>query len=90
MTREQKKQARICQRENNFYVETVLAFRDRRYEYKAMLKKAKGSLSSVDSSDLAGLKNAHARVVLYESLQLAHKVRNSMTALYSLFLVHSQ
>lgn len=28
----------VCQRENSFYVDTVRAFRDRRYEYKAMNK----------------------------------------------------
>uniref|UniRef100_A0A9J2PCR1 DNA polymerase epsilon catalytic subunit n=1 Tax=Ascaris lumbricoides TaxID=6252 RepID=A0A9J2PCR1_ASCLU len=30
----------ICQRENGFYVDTVKAFRDRRYQYKALLKLA--------------------------------------------------
>lgn len=75
VTREQTKSARICQRENPFYVNTVLAFRDRRYEYKAMLKKAKGAMSAVDPKDLAGLKNANARIVLFDSLQLAHKVQ---------------
>lgn len=38
VTREEKRETTICQRENPFYVNTVLAFRDRRYEYKAMLK----------------------------------------------------
>jgi len=28
----------VCQQENSFYVDTVRAFRDRRYEYKAMNK----------------------------------------------------
>ena len=28
----------ICQRENSFYIDTVRAFRDRRYEYKGLLK----------------------------------------------------
>lgn len=28
----------VCQRENAFYVDTVRAFRDRRYEYKALNK----------------------------------------------------
>lgn len=28
----------ICQRENSFYVDTVRAFRDRRYEFKGLLK----------------------------------------------------
>jgi DNA polymerase epsilon subunit 1 len=28
----------VCQQENSFYVDTVRAFRDRRYEYKALNK----------------------------------------------------
>lgn len=38
MTRIQKKNTTICQRENAFYIDTVLAFRDRRYDYKDLLK----------------------------------------------------
>jgi DNA polymerase epsilon subunit 1 len=30
--------AGICQRENSFYIDTVRAFRDRRYEYKGLNK----------------------------------------------------
>lgn len=30
--------AGICQRENAFYIDTVRAFRDRRYEYKGLNK----------------------------------------------------
>uniref|UniRef100_A0A1I7SFS8 DNA polymerase epsilon catalytic subunit n=1 Tax=Bursaphelenchus xylophilus TaxID=6326 RepID=A0A1I7SFS8_BURXY len=71
--REEKRTTRICQRENSFYVDTVRAFRDRRYDYKAMLKKAKNQLSALDEKDVAGQKAAQARVVLFESLQLAHK-----------------
>ena len=40
-TREVQKTATVCQRENSFYVDTVRAFRDRRYEYKGLLKKQK-------------------------------------------------
>lgn len=36
--------AGVCQRENDFYVGTVRAFRDRRYEYKALNKRWKGKL----------------------------------------------
>jgi DNA polymerase epsilon subunit 1 len=32
--KEEVREAVICQRENSFYVDTVRAFRDRRYEYK--------------------------------------------------------
>jgi hypothetical protein len=34
----EKRVAGICQRENPFYVDTVRAFRDRRYEYKGLNK----------------------------------------------------
>lgn len=33
-TRIEERIATICQRENSFYVDTVRAFRDRRYEFK--------------------------------------------------------
>ncbi|RCN34958.1 hypothetical protein ANCCAN_19206 [Ancylostoma caninum] len=73
LTRLEMRQTMICQRENAFYVDTVKAFRDRRYEYKELLKKAKGSLDEISKDDIAGIKAAQGRVVLYESLQLAHK-----------------
>ncbi|KAH7700966.1 DNA polymerase epsilon catalytic subunit, partial [Aphelenchoides avenae] len=73
VTREEKRETTICQRENPFYVNTVLAFRDRRYEYKAMLKKSKNALAAAASDDLNAIKSGKARVILYESLQLAHK-----------------
>ena len=28
----------VCMRENSFYVDTVRSFRDRRYEFKALVK----------------------------------------------------
>ena len=34
----ERREAGICQRENSFYVDTVRAFRDRRYEYKGLNK----------------------------------------------------
>ncbi|KAL3118733.1 hypothetical protein niasHT_000493 [Heterodera trifolii] len=37
-TQEVQRTTTVCQRENPFYVDTVRAFRDRRYEYKQMLK----------------------------------------------------
>lgn len=36
--------AGICQRENSFYVDTVRAFRDRRYEYKGLNKVGCGAV----------------------------------------------
>lgn len=40
-TKTEVRQQTICQKENSFYVDTVRAFRDRRYEYKGLTKKAK-------------------------------------------------
>ena len=34
----ERREAGICMRENDFYVGTVRAFRDRRYEYKGLTK----------------------------------------------------
>lgn len=73
-TRVKPKTATICQRENPFYVDTVRAFRDRRYEYKALLKKQKKlKVEAKESGDTESLKRAEKLVVLYDSLQLAHK-----------------
>lgn len=38
MNRQEIRNTMICQRENSFYVDTVRAFRDRRYEFKGLLK----------------------------------------------------
>uniref|UniRef100_A0AC34GQD3 DNA polymerase epsilon catalytic subunit n=1 Tax=Panagrolaimus sp. ES5 TaxID=591445 RepID=A0AC34GQD3_9BILA len=73
LTRIEEKTSLICERENGFYVNTVRTFRDRRYDYKAMLKKAKNDLSLIPSDDVSAVKSGQARVVLYESLQIAHK-----------------
>lgn len=74
LTRVSQKQATICQRENPFYVDTVRAFRDRRYEYKTLLKKQKRVLSAAkEAGDEAAKISADKLVVLYDSLQLAHK-----------------
>lgn len=43
---QEQRQVGVCQRENDFYVGTVRAFRDRRYEYKALNKKWKGALEA--------------------------------------------
>ncbi|KAM8961963.1 DNA polymerase epsilon catalytic subunit A [Pelodytes ibericus] len=64
----------ICQRENSFYVDTVRAFRDRRYEFKGLHKVWKKKLSSaIESGDAAEVKRCKNMEILYESLQLAHK-----------------
>lgn len=38
ITRVEERTTTICQKENSFYVDTVRAFRDRRYEYKGLNK----------------------------------------------------
>ncbi len=44
------REAGICMRENDFYVGTVMAFRDRRYEYKGLNKAWKGKLDAAKAS----------------------------------------
>lgn len=38
VTRVEERLTTVCQRENSFYVDTVRAFRDRRYEFKGLHK----------------------------------------------------
>lgn len=68
------REAIVCQRENPFYVNTVRSFRDRRYEFKTLAKVWKNKTSSVPKSNTIGRDEAKKMVVLYDSLQLAHKV----------------
>lgn len=67
------REAIICQRENPFYVDTVRSFRDRRYEFKGLAKEWKGKVGRMDLGS-ADADAARKMVVLYDSLQLAHKV----------------
>ena len=70
----QERVAGVCQRENGFYVDTVLNFRDRRYEYKGLNKKWKGKLGDAKKSgNPIAIQEANDMVTLYDSLQLAHK-----------------
>lgn len=62
----------VCMRENSFYVDTVRAFRDRRYEFKNLVKVEFGNLRQ--AKNLIEAKEAEERMSLYESLQLAHKI----------------
>lgn len=66
------REAIVCQRENPFYVNTVRNFRDRRYEFKNLAKVWKGKVAKC--SDAISKDEASKMVVLYDSLQLAHKV----------------
>lgn len=65
----------VCQRENAFYIDTVRSFRDRRYDYKNLQKVWKKRLDEAQSSggDPARVEEAGKLLVLYDSLQLAHK-----------------
>ncbi|WFD34820.1 DNA-directed DNA polymerase [Malassezia cuniculi] len=65
------REAIICQRENPFYINTVRDFRDRRYEYKGLHKTWKKKLDQADG--VAAALEAKNMIVLYDSLQLAHK-----------------
>lgn len=69
-----EREAIICQRENPFYVNTVRDFRDRRYHFKTLQKVWKKKASEVPANDAAGKEDAKKMIVLYDSLQLAHKV----------------
>ncbi|XP_033110052.1 DNA polymerase epsilon catalytic subunit A-like isoform X2 [Anneissia japonica] len=74
ITKEQDCHTTICQRENSFYVDTVRAFRDRRYEFKALCKVWKKKVvEAVDKGEPSEIKSAKNKEILYDSLQLAHK-----------------
>ena len=69
-----EREAIVCQRENPFYINTVRSFRDRRYEFKGLAKTWKGKMAALDPSDKHAKDEAKKMVVLYDSMQLAHKV----------------
>ncbi|RKF60362.1 DNA polymerase epsilon catalytic subunit A [Erysiphe neolycopersici] len=75
-TKTTEREAIICQRENPFYIDTVRAFRDRRYDYKGKQKDWKMKTESLKASGapLSDIENAQKMIVLFDSLQLAHKV----------------
>ena len=74
--RTMEREAIICQRENPFYVDTVKDFRDRRYDFKGKQKVWKGKTSDLEKAGAspAEIEEAKKMIVLYDSLQLAHKV----------------
>ena len=71
-----EREAIICQRENPFYVDTVKDFRDRRYDFKGKQKTWKNKTESLKSSGAPAVEIDEAKkmIVLFDSLQLAHKV----------------
>ncbi|KAM4056568.1 DNA polymerase family b, exonuclease domain-containing protein [Hirsutella rhossiliensis] len=70
------REAVICQRENPFYINTVRDFRDRRYDYKGQAKVWKGKADALKSSgaSAADIEAAKKMTIVFDSLQLAHKV----------------
>ncbi|KAF5354069.1 hypothetical protein D9756_007250 [Leucocoprinus leucothites] len=74
-TKVENREAIVCQKENPFYVDTVRRFRDRRYEYKGLLKTWKKKSDDVISEgrSIAEIDESKKMIVLYDSLQLAHK-----------------
>ena len=71
VTTTEERVSTICQRENPFYVDTVRAFRDRRYEYKKATKKwAKEQSKQAHAGDKIAQASKNK---MYDSLQLAHK-----------------
>ncbi|XP_060641327.2 DNA polymerase epsilon catalytic subunit A [Anolis sagrei] len=74
VTKVEERVTTICQRENSFYVDTVRAFRDRRYEFKGLHKVWKKKLASaLEAGDASEVKRCKNMEILYDSLQLAHK-----------------
>jgi DNA polymerase epsilon subunit 1 len=71
-----EREAIICQRENPFYVDTVKDFRDRRYDFKGKQKVWKGKASELEKGGAAKdeIEEAKKMIILFDSLQLAHKV----------------
>ncbi|KAL6571837.1 DNA polymerase epsilon catalytic subunit A [Orobanche hederae] len=67
-----EKQGSVCVKTH--FMLTVRSFRDRRYEYKGLNKVWKGKLSEAKASgNSMKIQEAQDMVVLYDSLQLAHK-----------------
>jgi DNA polymerase epsilon subunit 1 len=61
----------VCMRENDFYVDTVRQFRDRRYEYKKLTKVWGGKIGKASTPQQK--KEAEDTTLVYDSLQVAHK-----------------
>ena len=74
-TKVETREAIVCQRENPFYVDTVRRFRDRRYEYKGLHKTWKKTLETTinEGRPITEIDEAKKMIVIYDSLQLAHK-----------------
>ncbi|KAI2497495.1 protein of unknown function (DUF1744) [Fragilaria crotonensis] len=71
ITEEVTRSDTVCMRENDFYVDTVRRFRDRRYELKKLTKTWQKKIGT--TSDASEKKAAEDRAIVYDSLQVAHK-----------------
>ncbi|KAH3743851.1 DNA polymerase epsilon catalytic subunit A [Pelomyxa schiedti] len=74
MTQTEMREETVCMRETPFYVETVRAFRDRRYQYKNLHKTWCGKREqAIKEGNTDKIAEAVGMVILYDSQQLAHK-----------------
>lgn len=65
----------VCMRENSFYVDTIRDFRDRRYRYKGLAKTySMKALEFRKENNDKKANESNVLSVLYDSLQLAHKI----------------
>ena len=88
VTQEETREDIVCMRANDFYVDTVRQFRDRRYEYKRLNKTWKKRAES--AKDVASRKQCEDKVLVYDSLQVAHKcILNSFYGYVSSHCDHS-
>jgi DNA polymerase epsilon subunit 1 len=71
ITEEVTRNDTICMRENDFYVNTVRDFRDKRYELKKLTKVWGGKVKK--ATDAMSKKEAEDKALVYDSLQVAHK-----------------
>lgn len=71
VTEEVTRKDTICMRENDFYVNTVRDFRDKRYVLKKLTKVWGGKVK--EATDPVAKKDAEDKALVYDSLQVAHK-----------------
>ena len=77
VTKDDLKSQTVCQRENSFYVDTVRAFRDRRYTFKGLLKVWRKKLEEAKrEGDPAAIKRSYLQphaIVLIPIPQLSEQ-----------------
>ena len=70
-TRPEERTSIVCMKSHSFYIDTVRDFRDRRYEFKNLLKVWNNKKATAKTP--AEREEVKKMIVLYNSLQLAHK-----------------